>query len=167
MKGKKPYRKESDMYPEVCSWLESFLNNHRPKSTVKVYDTSWLQLYRFIQQEKLEAFFPHYLTYEIQVDITGTVQKGGCTELALVECKLQLITLRDVSQIIGYSRVAKPAFAFLVSPQGNSRAITHLLQVYQRFDILEYDQGKMIRIARWNPERQEIVAASMLPPGSL
>lgn len=154
------------MYPDVCIWLQGFLKARFPKSTVMVGDTSRISLGRFLEQQGLTDLFPDYQTYEISVDITGIVQ-GKHPSLAFVECKLTMLTLKDVSQLLGYSKVAKPTFSILVSPAGISKALSLLLKVYRRYDVLEYAEGQRLMVGTWDIVRKTVDPASLIPPGEL
>ena len=159
------YKKETDMYEPVRNWWERFLKERHKRSQVSVYDTSKIVLYKFIQDYHLEAFFPDYLTYEVEVDITGVIITRDRAKLALVECKLMLLTLRDVGQILGYSKVIRPLYSLIISPRGLSDPLARLLKSFQRFDVLDYGNGQRIKLATWSPQRQEIISESLLPPG--
>jgi len=159
------YKKESYMYEPVRNWWERFLKERHKRSRVSVYDTSKIVLYKFMQDYHLEAFFPDYLTYEAEVDITGVIITRDKAKLALVECKLMPITLRDVSQILGYSKVIRPLYSLIISPQGLSDPVARLLKSFQRFDVLDYGNGQRIKLATSSPQRQEIISESLLPPG--
>lgn len=153
------------MYGPVRDWWERFLKERHKRSQVSVYDTSRIVLYRFIQDHQLEALFSDYLTYEVEVDITGVIVARDKAKLALVECKLTPITLRDVGQMLGHSEVTRPLYSLIISPRGLSDSLVRLLKNFQRFDVLDYGDGQRIRLATWSPQRQEILAESLLPPG--
>lgn len=159
------YRNEKEMYPLVGSWFESALKARLKKHEISVYDTSKEYLHNFLRNKGLDHCFPDVLTYEIKVDLTATIQKDGSCQLGFVECKLNRITLRDVSQLLGYSRVAKPIYSIILSPSGVSSAITRLVRLHNRFDVLNYSGTRRIKIAHWNHVRKEIEASTLLPPG--
>jgi hypothetical protein len=159
------YKKESYMYEPVRDWWERFLKERYKRSQVSVSNTSRIVLYKFIQDHHLEAFFPDYLTYEVEVDVTGIMLTGDKAKLALVECKLAPIALRDVGQMLGYSKVVRPLYSLILSPRGLSDSLTRLLKSFQRFDVLDYGNGQRIRLATWSPQRQEVLSDSLLPPG--
>src|SRR4030042_18545 len=78
-----------------------------------------------------------------------------------IDSKNNSITLRDLSQLIGYSRVANPKYSFLLSPQGISDSLKTLLLTYNRLDVLNYGfkEGKIsdsIIIAKWNADANNI-----------
>lgn len=161
-----PYRKESEMYPDVQKWFHVFLSNRFKRATVRVYDTSKKVLSKFLSDNKLHTFFPDYQTYEVEVDILGIVIESTTASLAFVECKINRITLRDLSQLLGYSKVAKPLISIILSPKGSSDGIHLLFNVHRRNDILYYGKDKFIHIAEWLPNKQDINYSRIIPKGS-
>lgn len=152
------------MYKPVMAWLKNFLTERQPGYKVSVHDTSHKRLESLIREQGLQKAFPQHASYEFEVDITGILKRGKLVKLALVECKLKAITLKDIGQMLGYSIVAKPAYAFILSPDQLSTGLSQLLKVHERYGVLDYGAGK-IRVARWDAQRQEIISASILPPG--
>jgi len=161
------YRKESDMYPEVAGWLKHLLTQKFKGSSIIVQDTSKKVLSKFLFEKGLHGKFPDYQTYEIQVDVTGVVDNGKTARLALVECKLEKINLRDVSQLLGYSKVALPLVSIVISPEGISDSINLLFNVHRRDDILSYGQDGYIRVAKWIESKKDIDMQALIPKGIL
>lgn len=159
------YQKEKEMYPEVQKWLEKLLKTKYKKMLVHVYDTHAQTLSRFLMEKKLHNFFPDYPSYEIKVDVTGVLREGDKASLAFVECKLQPITLRDTSQLLGYSRVAKPLHSIILSPRDVSNSISYLFRTLRRYDVLYYDKDKKIIIGKWSQDRKSIIPSSIIPKG--
>jgi len=124
------------MYNNVKRWLDTLLRS-------------------FIERSGLRSFFtPEYMTYDIKSDITGIVIKKDHAELILIECKLNKISLRNLSQMIGYSRVVKPRYSLIISPKGLSEPLKKLLTIYNRVDILRYGRNRSIAIAKWDYNRK-------------
>lgn len=105
-------------------------------------------------------------TPTIHRDVTGVVRTDTSLRFAFVECKTAPITLRDVGQLLGYSLVAKPDWAFLLSPEGLSSRLNTLLVTYGRQDILTYASNRAIRLASWDTRRSEIDSSTLIPKGS-
>lgn len=145
-------------------WFQDLLKSRFPKSAITVADTSRITLGNHLEREGFSELFPDYQTYEINVDVTEIVKrKNPC--LAFVECKLTVLTLRDLSQLLGYSKVAKPIYSILISPAGISKALTLLLKIHRRYDVLEYTEGTRLKVGIWNPIRKTVDPASIIPIG--
>ncbi len=154
------------MYPHVISWLHGLLSSKFKRARVSVYDTSKKVLSRFLFEKGLHKKFPEYQTYEIEVDITGVIEEASKTSLALVECKLASITLRDLSQLLGYSKVANPLISLIVSPAGISESLNMLFNVHRRDDILYYSHDRYIRVAKWVESKIDLDLSSLIPKGT-
>lgn len=161
----KDYNKESDLYPSVIKWFKTLLQEKHKRSIVHVYDTSQVSLWKFLRDNGYYKYFKDYLTFEIRVDITGIVLRKRSATISFVECKLKPITLKDISQLLGYSRVAIPSHSIIISPRGISSSVSYLLKSFSRYDVLKYDKDKKIRIAEWDSSKNEIDISSILPPG--
>lgn len=159
------YNSEKEMYPEVVSWLNTYLKHKYPRATIKSYDTSKENLCEFIRRHKLMQYFSEAETYVIKVDITGVIRYNEKCLLAFVECKTKPISLRDISQLIGYSKVVLPVFSIIVSPRGISSTVSKLIDVYRRYDVLTYKNNHKVRIACWSKNTKDIDVSTLLPHG--
>ena len=159
-------RKEKDMYPAVCKWLRNILRSKYKKAEIYVFDTSNVTLSKFLVKRRYHRFFKAYQTYEIQVDITGVIKSRKRIDLAFVECKLKKISLKDLSQLLGYSKVAFPLFSMIISPAGMSRSLDLLFNVWRRYDILYYGKDKHLLIGKWDSDRREVDPSSIIPRGA-
>lgn len=159
------YQSEKEMYPEIIDWLSKYLKRLHPRSEIKAFDTSRINLCEFIRRNKLSKYFPEFETYVIKVDITAVIKDKDKCSLAFVECKLNSISLKDISQLIGYSKVVRPVFSLILSPTGISSPVNSLMNIYKRYDILTYWKETKVRIAKWNKKTADIDAATLLPHG--
>jgi len=163
-----PYAREEEMYPLVCAWLESFLRGKHHGFTIHVFDASRKTLSRLIEETGLIANLPaEWPSWDVHVDIVGFAISKRRTDLAFVECKNMPITLGHLSQLLGYSMVARPRYSFIVSPQGPSGSLKSLLITFRRLDILTYYQhrGRLPRslvIARWNETARTLDYGSLI-----
>lgn len=162
------------MYPHVQRWLESTLRSRFPRSQVQASDVHRVSLRQWLDRSGLARSFASDLwrTFDIRVDVVAAVIGPSETDLVLVECKLRPISLRDLSQLLGYARVALPLGAFLFSPRGVSTSVQALLETYGRWDVLDYYQvrghtPRRLVLARWNSRAGAPDAGSALPPGAL
>ena len=130
------YSSEYELYPDVIRWFEKYLKGKYPKAEIKAYDTSRQDLSEFLRHHKLHLFFPEFETYVIKVDITAAITYKNQCNLAFVECKLNPINLKDISQLLGYSKVVNPRHSFIISPTGISSPVNTLVKIFKRYDIL-------------------------------
>lgn len=166
-----PYRKESDMYPAVCAWLDGFLRSRHRRADIRVIDTSRRSLARVILETGLMKNLPaEWQSWEIYVDVVGFIITQTATQIAFVECKNEPITLSHLSQLLGYSRVSLPKYSVIVAPQGPSAALVSLLVSFARMDVLQYHAPKgaiasSMAVARWD-ESAGCIDANTLIAGS-
>ncbi len=155
------------LYKPISVWLNNLLISHFPQSGVLVYDSHAKTLSSIIERKGFQRFFPNYQVFDIKVDITAFIQSKNRMDLVFVEVKDVEIKLTDVGQILGYSRVAKPYLSMILAPEGLSVPLESIIKTYGRYDVLEYDGPKRIKIAKWNTKRREIDFSSIIPEGDL
>lgn len=150
------YKNVKEIYPPVCLWLERFLQNRHPKAKIYVFDSSKRGVARIIEEKGLSANLPaEWQSWDIYVDVVGFACTEKQTFLAFVECKISFITLSHLSQLLGYSRVARPQYSIITSPKGASNSLISLLLTFGRTDVLKYhtEQGKIplsVAVSRWD-----------------
>ena len=156
---------EREMYDPVCEWLISLLIPRYKAYKVEAYDTSTIALCRWLEKMNFQRYFPEYLAFDICVDVTGIMYTKRKAHLVFVECKLPAISLQNISQLLGYCRVAQPKYAFIISPNSISEHVSYLLKTYHRYDVLDYNDTDRIHVATWNHDRKDIDVNTLLPPG--
>jgi len=153
------------MYGPVANWLKAFLRRRHPRSRVLVGESHNLYVSHTIRRLGVAGRFPQSELWNVKVDIVGVVVSRPKATLAIVECEARHPTLRDLCQLLGYARLMKPQLATLVSPCAPSKPLGKLLCLQGRYDILEYDSGRRLKILRWLPERNDVDSTSIIPPG--
>jgi len=153
------------MYPDIAEWFKNLLSVKYKKAEVQVVISANEYLSSIIQKYNYNDYFSLFHTYLIQVDIVGFIKMRNMIKIGFVECKLNNISLKDISQLIGYSKVVIPEYSIIISPKGIGTAINSLIKVYRRYDILEYSKNKRIKIAKWDIDKKEILIETILPPG--
>jgi hypothetical protein len=158
--------RESQLYEPIREWLVSFLKRkYRNIKGIWVDDTSKITVDNFILRKELTSYISYWSALKVSVDITGAVLKNdGSLHLAIVEVKTRRINLRDLSQVIGYAKVIKPDYAFIISPNGWSKILKYLILDLQRTDVLEYDSKKKIIIGKWDMVSNSLRAGDILTP---
>jgi hypothetical protein len=155
------------MYSDVCSWFRKVLHDRFKNARICVEDTSKKVLSKWLLEKSFHHYFPDYQTYEIEVDVTGVVAKSNEeAHLGFIECKLGRINLRDISQLLGYSKVALPLYSIILSPKGISQSLNLLFNVARRNDILYYSTNRHIFITRWDERKKEIDFSTVIPKGT-
>lgn len=146
------------MYPDIVKWLKIDLMQKFGKKAKKinVLDTHDSDLCNFIIKLNYQKFFPEFTTFKIRQDITGFIEYTNKVELVFVECKNTTLSLINLSQLIGYSSIALPIYAILLSPQGMGTTITKLLKTYNRRDVLEFKPNRRIQVIKWDFNKQDI-----------
>lgn len=157
-------KQEIALYPSMLKWLQTYLENKHQKAVIKTYDVHSVDLSDFIQRNKYTKHFPEYATYKIRVDLLGVILEKNKCNLVFVEVKDTPLSLINLSQLLGYCKILKPEFAFLISPKGLTKPLSQLLVHFNRLDILEFDKNKFVRVAKWNPTRNAIENDSIIPP---
>lgn len=167
------YRNKMEMYPDVIAWLGGVLRTRFRGSEIDIRDTHALLLNKYIRSHGLMHYFQSNIwqTYDIKVDLTAFIKSQKNKGLIFVECKTTNISLLNVSQLLGYSRVALPLSSYLVSSTGIGTSVKSLIIKYGRADILEYHwrKGEAARnmiIAKWESNLKSIDLNSVLPPGA-
>ena len=159
---------EVQLYEPARSWLERILTEHYKRMNVRVFDSHKIKLSRLINDLGMQSLFPEFNAWDVKVDITGVISNEKKGHLALVECKVKQLTLRDVGQLLGYSIVVNPILSVLTSPASPTDPLITLLKDYGRLDVLEYGPKKRhIRIAKWDNVKNEVIPSSVLSPGRL
>lgn len=155
------------MYAPVAAWLHNHLSQRFKGAKIWTGDTHAERVSSVLAKRNLARFFPEAETFEVKVDILGVIVKERRAFIALAECKIKAITLMDLSQIIGYAKIIKPAVALIASPEGWSQAVDHLINTFNRSDILEYQEGAKVILAQWDFGSNSISYGRTLPQGYL
>lgn len=157
-------RKELALYTPIAQWFLEFLQTKHPRASIEVFDTHSQDLSDFLQRSKYKKYFREYSTYKIKVDIVGMVEEKESCGMAFIEVKAISLSLKDLSQLIGYCKIVCPISAFLISSRGIGVPLGMLLNNFKRLDILEYSRNHLIRIARWDESRRSINTGTVIPP---
>jgi hypothetical protein len=162
--NKRDPKKEERLYKPILSWLKDFLKNKNPRAKIYVSDVHSVNLSDFLEKTEFKKFFPEYSAYKIKIDLIGIVKTSDKCLLIFIEVKDAQLNLMHLSQLLGYCKIVRPMYAFLISPKGISKPLNNLLVHFKRLDILEYIPNRFIRIAKWDSSRNAIRTDSIIPP---
>ncbi len=134
--------REVETYYPLQVWLENHIKqNHNSDSLV--FDSSTTNLNN-IDFEGVDEIIEEFDDFDIKPDVIGiTYNKKN---LFLIESKVTKISLEDLSQTIGYSKVIQPTEAFLISTEEISSNLLFLLDAYP--EVLKYNGTQKVKIGK-------------------
>jgi len=160
---------EKDLYPVISNWLSRLLKSRFGRSKIIVEDTSRIKLSRWLENKGINSRVRYGQFFDFKVDISAAIIGDKGVRLYLMECKTKPITIKDLSQILGYGRIVEPYRAVIISPSGVSKNLFRLIMVSGRTDVLRYNHTKktdsLIRICKWDIERNDVDFLASIPLG--
>ncbi len=145
---------ESSLYAPLSVYLHEYLAT-KYKEDVITFDTSAGNLNLFLKNRNpsLLEVFDYCEQYRIRPDIVGFLT--ATRRIAFIEAKITPLDLKAIGQLLGYCFVAQPEEAILVS---NRPVATSLVMVLKaRPDLLEYSEGKYIKLGVWTGKSLEYI----------
>ena len=143
---------EKQLYEPISNWLKKYLIKNGYKDVI-VQETASFHLDRFISRNEIFSDFDFCENYKIKPDIVGFLL--DINKLVFVEVKINELTLKDIGQLIGYCLVAKPKESILISPRPPSINLIKILKSNPY--LLEYGDGKRIKLANWDGEKGKLL----------
>ncbi|WP_017753864.1 hypothetical protein [Calidifontibacillus oryziterrae] len=155
---------EIDLYPDIMKWFTQYLKDRYKKYEIEsTFITSRRYLDDVLRDKGI--LIPEAVGLKIKVDIVGFLTaKNREPQLAFVEVKDENLTLKDLGQLWGYTKLINPVESFLVSSTGIG-ALEAIVKQYRRHDILQYGHKneRMMKIAKWDIQRKSIDYSTLLP----
>lgn len=155
---------ERDLYKPISAYFFKLYKSRYKSLKIIFEDASTVRLSSWLERKGFAEHFKEHNTFDIKIDIIGTIISSNSIRLILVECKKGPITLKDVSQLIGYTKIVNPYRSIIVSPKDPNKSIIRLINDFQRTDILQFDND-YIRICKWDVNSKSIVHSSIIPRG--
>ncbi len=157
---------EKDLYPDIEKWLNRYLvDNYQEYDVITTSESSSKTLDVVLKKyglniDELEGLL-------IKIDIIGILQKSKSHDgikLVFVEVKDELLTLKDLGQLWGYTKLANPTESFLISSEGLG-TLQIIFDVHNRKDLLVYGENneKLMKIAKWDNSRKIIDYSTIIP----
>lgn len=155
---------EIDLYPDIEVWFKNYLEGKYGKYKVETTsETSRRYLDEILNERGI--YIPEAIGLKIKVDVVGFLtKKNSSPQLAFVEVKDQNLTLKDLGQLWGYTKLINPVESFLVSSKGVG-ALEMIIKQYGRHDILRYGakHERLMQVAKWDVQRKSIDYATLMP----
>ncbi len=157
---------EKDLYPDIEKWLNQYLtDNYKGCDIITTSESSSKTLDVVLKKygihlDELEGLL-------IKIDVIGIIQKSknhDGIKLVFVEVKDELLTLKDLGQLWGYTKLANPIESFLISSEGLG-TLQIIFDVHNRKDLLVYGENseKFMKIVKWDNSRKIIDYSTMIP----
>lgn len=156
-------KREEHLYPEIETWCKKYLEEkYKGYIIFTTHETSKQALDSFFRNIGIEI--EGVIGLSIKVDIIGVLKRSTKIELVFVEVKDKPLTLSDLGQLWGYTKLLNPIESFLVSSKGLG-VLEYLFKVLKREDLLVYGskQEKMMRICKWDETRKSIDYSTLIP----
>lgn len=160
-------RYEVELYPPMCGWLETYLQDkyRRQQAEVIVVDSHAVYLDSVLEQIGVVESYPQTVGLQIQIDVLGVVKLKNRVDIVFIEAKKNRLNLHDLGQLWAYCKLCNPAEAFLFSSAGLG-SLDKVLKNLKREDMLDFGDGKTIKkmkVAKWDVVRNEIDHHSIIP----
>ena len=160
-------KSEFDLYPCMCRWMETYLNDkfHGKRCKVIVVDCHSVYLDSVLEKYDVIKYYPQIVGLKIEIDVLGIVIWKDRAELYLVEAKKTALNLQNLGQLLIYCKLCNPEEAYLLSSAGLG-GLKKVLNNLGREDLLDYGSGKRIKkinVARWDITKDGIDNHSIVP----
>ena len=133
---------EVETYYPLQVWLKDYIKENYNADSL-VFDSSTTNLNN-INFDGLNEIIEEFDDFDIKPDVVGITYNNK--NLYLIESKVTKLSLEDLSQTIGYSKVIQPIEAFLVSTEEISSNLLFLLDAYP--EILNYNDTQKVKIGK-------------------
>jgi len=160
-------KSEFDLYPGMCGWMKTYLNDKFKGKSCKVVVVDCHSVYLDSVLEKYDVIkhYPQIVGLKIEIDVLGIVIWKDRAELYLVEAKKTALNLQNLGQLLIYCKLCNPEEAYLLSSAGLG-SLKKVLNNLGREDLLDYGNGKRIKkinVARWDITKDGIDNHSIVP----
>lgn len=146
--------KEKQLYLPLSVYLNKYIKEKYNENS-DVFDTSANNLSLYLKNKNKELFgvFDYCEKFRIKPDVVGFLRDSR--RIIFIEAKIIALDLKSLGQLLGYCFVAQPEEAILVSTLKPSISLIKVLKA--RPDLLEYNQGKQIKLGVWENDKITII----------
>jgi len=135
---------EEDTYEPQRIWLQKYLENQFPDSTIETFVVADIDMNNYFSRSGLEQYYEIAEDFEIRPDVVGIIDGK---KFAFIESKITILGIKDIGQLLGYCLVANPELAILCSTKNSSGNLTTILT---HEDLIKYSNDKKIQFGHWD-----------------
>lgn len=130
-------KKEVELYADMCTWLQSYLNDKykNKKCNIYVVDCHSVYLDSILEQYGIIQYYPQVVGVKIEIDVLGMVIWENKAEIFFIEAKKTQLTLQNLGQLLVYCKLCNPEEAYLLSSAGLG-SLDKVLNILGREDLL-------------------------------
>ena len=160
-------KREIDLYPDMCKWLESYLKDkyRNEACSVFVVDCPSLYLYSILIEYIVIEYYPQVIGLKIEIDVLGIVIWKNSAKIFFIEAKKTQLNLQNLGQLLVYCLLCNPEEAFLLS-SASLGTLNNVLKNLGREDLLKYESEKSLKriiVGKWDISRKSLDYQSVIP----
>ena len=100
-------KKEVELYPDMCTWLETYLKDKYGKGSKEIIalDCHSEYLDSVLDTQGVIDYFPQTVGLQIQIDVLGIIKKNNGAEIVFIEAKKTRLNLHNLGQLWAYCKL--------------------------------------------------------------
>lgn len=160
-------KREIDLYPDMCKWLESYLKDkyRNEACSVFVIDCHSVYLDSILIEYNVIEYYPQVIGLKIEIDVLGIVIWKNSAKIFFIEAKKTQLNLQNLGQLLVYCLLCNPEEAFLLS-SASLGTLNNVLKNLGREDLLKYESEKSLKriiVGKWDISRKSLDYQSVIP----
>ena len=160
-------KREIDLYPDMCKWLESYLKDkyRNEACSVFVVDCHSVYLDSILIEYNVIEYYPQVIGLKIEIDVLGIVIWKNSAKIFFIEAKKSQLNLQNLGQLLVYCLLCNPEEAFLLS-SASLGTLNNVLKNLGREDLLKYESEKSLKriiVGKWDISRKSLDYQSVIP----
>ena len=146
------------------SWLENYLKKHYSNEffiEVNIPESNLSKL----AIDSIKSI-PGFSSFDFKPDILGILKnkKTRKIELVFLNRSTNAISLKEIGEMLCYSKISQPILSFIASPKGLPNEVNLLLLNKERENqLLSYSSTNKIIIFKWNSQKNYLDLNSIFP----
>ena len=160
-------KREIDLYPDMCKWLESYLKDkyRNEACSVFVVDCHSVYLDSILIEYNVIEYYPQVIGLKIEIDVLGIVIWKNSAKIFFIEAKKTQLNLQNLGQLLVYCLLCNPEEAFSLS-SASLGTLNNVLKNLGREDLLKYESEKSLKriiVGKWDISRKSLDYQSVIP----